>query len=254
MSTLSVFFESEVQSVLALFLTKPELYKNYATERDRQGYFFGRFRKFAEKYYHFSGDESVYFGSVRKEVAGEANICGGSGKMSGASSRYFKGKYKAIEESREKQIDEFAKKYGISFEAGKDPRLYLGVTEIWNKLARSAEIVAASNWADVTSMAYDDATFEMTISKQIQKQLVPFEIRNRVMQKVRNLNRKVTSGPIRNTNLDDSEDETVVSTDSANNSAHAIEDLSGLRRENGSSNIGGMSVAFVMPAEVFDDW
>lgn len=255
--SISIFFESEIQSILALFLTKPELYKNYAMRRDRQKYFFNQFRIFAEKYYHFSVNESVYFGSVRKEVAGEANICGGMGRISGASSRYFKDRYRAIEGSREKCIDDFTKKYGVSFEMGNDPRLFLGVTEIWNKLDRAVEIVAASKWSDISNMSYDDATFKTPISDKIQKQLVPFDIRNRVMQKVRNLNRKITGGPIRNTNLEDSEDETVVSSDSGSISAKYSSShfVSGVQfSEEFPNGILIQNVAVSVPAEVFDDW
>lgn len=184
---ISVFYDNEVQSILALFLTKPTLYKDYIKVRDRQGYFFERFRRFAADYYHFSADENVYFMSTRKESAGEANICGGSGKMSGASSRYFKNKYHQIEEGRNALIDQFAKKYGVTFTTGNDPRLFVGVTEIWNKLDNALNIVAESKWADVVEKSYDDVTFETAIPMNLEKTLVPFPIRNRAMQKRRNM-------------------------------------------------------------------
>jgi len=188
-SSISIFFDSPIQDILALFLTKPNLYKDYSIERDRQGYFFAEFRKFAANYYHFTSDENVYFMSTRKELAGEANICGGAGKMSGASSRYFKGRYKSVEDSREKQIDDFAKKYGVRFEPGNDPRLFLGTTEIWNKLDRAMEIVASSKWADICSQSYEDESFKATIPTKLEKHLVPFAIRNRAVQKHRNVSR-----------------------------------------------------------------
>jgi len=186
-ANISVFYDHEVQSILALFLTKPALYKDYVKVRDRQGYFFERFRRFAADYYHFSADESVYFMSTRKEAAGEANICGGSGKMSGASSRYFKNKYHQIEEARNAQIDQFAKKYGVTFATGSDTRLFVGVTEIWNKLDNALNIVAASQWADVVEKSYEDVTFLTPIPMNLDKNLVPFAIRNRAMQKRRNM-------------------------------------------------------------------
>ena len=183
---ITTFHDHELQWLVALFCTNSELYKDHKTHRYKQDYFFAMLRKFLEKYYKLSGDESVYFNTVRKEAAGEANICGGAGHMSGASSRYFKGKYKAIEESREKRIDDFAKKYGVSFDPSKpDPRLFLGVTEIWNKLDRVLEIVAGSKWADVRERSYDDETFVTPFPKNLEKELVPLEIRNRAMQKFR---------------------------------------------------------------------
>lgn len=192
---IATFHDHEVQWLIALFCIKSELYKDHQKYRYKQDYFFAMFRKFAANYYNFSGDESVYFDTVRKEEAGEANICGGGGKMSGASSRYFKGRYKAIEESRETRIDDFAKKYGVSFDTSKtDPRLFLGVTEIWNKLDRVLEIVAGSKWADVREMSYDDASFVTPLPKNLEKELVPHEIRNRAMQKFRAS--KLSSRPI----------------------------------------------------------
>ena len=168
---------------MALFLTKPQLYCEYTKHRYPQDYFFEQFRKFASNYHRFSGDECVYFGSTRKETAGEANICGGVGKVSASTSRYFKQKYRGIEESREKLIDDFAKKYGVSFEPGSDARLFLGVTEIWNRLGMASEIIARSKYADVCERSYDDASFETAFPSKLEKTLVPFEIRNRVMQK-----------------------------------------------------------------------
>jgi hypothetical protein len=205
---MSVFYDHDVQSILALFLAKPALYKDYLTVRDRQGYFFDRFRRFAGEYYHFSGDDSVYFASTRKEAAGEANICGGAGKMSGASSRYFKNKYHQIEESRNAQIDQFSKKYGVTFGNGTDSRLFVGVTEIWNKLDKAATIVAESKWANVVENSYDDATFETAIPLTLDKTLVPFTIRNRAIQKRRNMKSRLS--PIRaHSNQEDEEDEQV---------------------------------------------
>lgn len=183
----SVFHEHYLQSIIALFLTNPDLYKDHLRHRNRQDYFFEEFRKFAAKYYHFSGgDENIYFGNTRKQAPGEANICGGAGKRSGASSRYFKDRYHSVEKNRENQIDDFARRYGIaSFEPGEDTRLFLGVTEIWNKLDRALEIVAASKWADVRERSYDDATGVTPFPKKLDKMLVPLDMRTIVMQQWR---------------------------------------------------------------------
>lgn len=187
---LSVFHENEVQSILALFLTKPDLYKDYRNQKDRQGYFFEKFRKFAGDYYNFSDDdESIYFTSTRKNMAGEIDICGGSGSKSGSYSRYFKTRHNRGEEHRCAKIDAFAKKYGATFELGRDPRLFIGVTEIWNKLDNVGDILKSSKWADIEDRAYDDASFETPIPPKLEKHLVPFPIRNRAMQKLRNQRR-----------------------------------------------------------------
>jgi len=188
---ISYFNDHILQWVFALFLTRRELYKDYAIERYRQDYLFGEFAKFAENYYNLSGDEWIYFGTTRKQAKGEANITGGCGRMTGASRRGRKAQYYRIEESREKRIDDFAKKYGLTFEVGKDQRLFVGVTEIWNKLDVALEIVAASKWADVGERSYDDASFTTPIPAKLDKRLVPFkpvDIRCAIGQKMKAMN------------------------------------------------------------------
>jgi hypothetical protein len=186
---IAVFYNHEAQAIFALFLSNPDLYKDYSKQRNRQDYLFYAFRKFAADYYHFSEDESVYFSSTRKEAAGEANICGGGGSGGGSRGRYLKNRYHAAEQTRETHIDAFAKKYGVSFEKGRDPRLFLGVTEIWNHLDRAMEIIAASKWSNVVERSYSDASFSTPIPAKLDKLLVPFAIRNRAMQKYRNAQR-----------------------------------------------------------------
>jgi hypothetical protein len=205
MADISVFHNHEAQYILALFLTNPELYNEHSTykEKDRQDYFFYCFRKFAAKYYNFADDESVYFMSVRKEAAGEANICGGS--RSGSSARYFKDRYKKAEQEREKLIDNFAKKYKVSFVTSNDPRLFLGVTEIWNKLDNALAIVAASKWSDALDLAYSDESFETPIPAKVEKVLVPLSIRNKTMQKIRN--RRIVGSIMTARKIDEDEEE-----------------------------------------------
>ena len=190
------FHDHELQPLMAVFLSNPTLYKDYKTQRDKQGYFFDKFRKFAANYYHFdrSPDASCYFMSMRKECAGEFNACGGAGKISNAAAREFKARHKSAESSREERIDTFSKKYRVVFnQPGKeDPRLFLGVSEIWNKLDNAAEIVTNSKWSAAPSMAYSDETFVAPIPANLDKSLVPFSIRNRAVQKHRNLRIKIS--------------------------------------------------------------
>lgn len=194
--SISYFYDHEVQSLVALFLTKPELYKDHLSERDKQGYFFDRFRAFAKDYYHFDKDLdiAVYFSSLRKESAGEFNACGGAGKMSNSTKKYFKDRCKSVESNRQERIDSFAKKYRVDFEKA-DPRQFVGVSEIWNRLDSAIEIVASSKWSDIASRAYTDPDLLEPIPKNLDKLLVPLEFRNRVVQKHRNAQR--TSFPVR---------------------------------------------------------
>jgi len=203
MANISSFYDHDIQSIMALFLTKPALYKDHKSQRDRQGYFFHEFRKFANDYYNFSGDENVYFASTIKDAPGEANICGGGG----SSSRFLKNRHHQKQESISNQIDKFAKKYGVSFGLGKDPRLFLGVREIWNKLDQANEIIAASKWANIAEISYDDATFEKPIPMKLEKNLIPFPIRNRTLQKLKNMKRNAHVPNQTNQTEEDDEEE-----------------------------------------------
>ena len=185
MSALTRFQSHDLQIVLALFLTKPELYADYKSQRNLQDYFFTNFLKFAKAYLQSTDPETyVYFGSVAVAASGSVSVCAGMGKISGASKSYFKSRAAAGAESRQNMIDGFERKYHIHFEKS-DPRTYLGETEIWKKLDRAAEIVAKSAWPNVAQMEYSDCTFTAPIPDLMDKRLVPIEIRNKVCQKHR---------------------------------------------------------------------
>jgi hypothetical protein len=207
---LSRFHDHDLQKVMALFLLTPDLYSDHRMQKYKQTYFFNRFYQFAKNYNTFSdGELCVYFGSVRKESAGEANVCGGAGKMSHASKKYFKDRYASIESNRNTSIDNFAKKYKINLAAGTDERLFLGVREIWNHLDRAAEIVQNSQFPDVLARAYSDATLTAKIPPNIveDKTLVPLDIRARVLQKHQNSKRKPIVFRTRNTEDEEAEED-----------------------------------------------
>lgn len=196
--SLSGFHSHELQDILAIFLLKPALYAEHKLQKDKQGYFFAKFRAFAEDYYHFDSskelDTCIYFMSVLKERAGEANVCGGTGRISNSAKKEFKSRHNNIEAQRGEMIDYFLAKYRVGLATGKDSvksdeRLFLGVTEIWNKLDQAAEIVASSRWSDVLSRSYDDAGLTQTIHPNTEKHLIPHAIRNRVWQKLLNSKR-----------------------------------------------------------------
>lgn len=190
------FHKHPLQKIMALFLLKPELYGEYKRygAGDRQGYFFARFRIFAAEYYNFVDDyANMYFTSLHKECAGSTNICGGAGKISHASKAYFKTKHNKDAAQRFKDIDTFSRKYRVNLELGEDERLFLGVREIWNNLARGVDIVMESEYRDVASRAYCDETFVEPIPDKLDKYLVPIAIRTRVTQKHANQKRAAYS-------------------------------------------------------------
>ena len=202
------FNDHELQSILAIFLKKPELYNKHTLQKNKEDYFFYTFRRFAANYYHFANnlDASAYFMSMRKERAGEFNACGGCGRISNSAVKYFKSRHLAGEASRVKIIDEFSKKYHVTFnqKGVEDPRLFVGVKEIWKKLDRAEEIVDASEWADAISQSYCDDKFEAPLPERLCKHLIPFSIRNKVLQKHKNSRMTMTIPPPR---LEEEEEE-----------------------------------------------
>jgi hypothetical protein len=183
------FHTHYLQSIMALFLMTPELYKDHAKHRDVQGYFFSAFLNFAEQYYNFSEDaeEYVYFGSVYRERAGETNIAGSG---SNSYKNYFKRKYHEAGARRTAKINDFSRKYKISLEQGKDERLFLGVREIWDKLDRATDIVRQSPYSDVAERSYSDPTLTASFPEDLNKYFVPLTIRNRVWMKYENARRR----------------------------------------------------------------
>lgn len=193
------FSNHVLQDIMALFLCNPDLYSEYKLQKDRQGYFFNRFRRFADEYYTFNVereiDTCIYFASAQKERCGETNVCGGLGKVSNSTIKEFKSRHKEIESKREEQIDYFRMKYRVRLEPGNDERLFLGVHEIWNKLENAMEIVAASPWANIVTKSYKDDTGTLPIPSGLEKHLIPISMRNRIWQKY--LNSKRSTGTIR---------------------------------------------------------
>ena len=195
--SLSAFHNHELQDIMTIFLLKPALYAEHHLQKDKQGYFFSRFRRFADDYYHFDSekelDTCIYFSSMLKECAGEMNACGGAGKISNSAKKEFKSRHHDMETGRVKWIDYFQEKYraglATSKDAPTDERLFLGVTEIWNKLDHAAEIIAASKWANIASKSYDDLDVQTPIPSELEKHLIPHSIRNRVWQKMLNSKR-----------------------------------------------------------------
>lgn len=170
--------------IMALFLTKPALYSDVMTQKYRQTAFFEKFWRFASAYYKLKdsdADARVYFSSFELKQAGDYDICGGAGKLSGASKSYFKKRFHGVEMKRESSIEAFQRKYRMV--PGKDTRLFLGVGQIWDKLNEASKIVAGSYWPDVASLEYSDPTLTAPANPNVIKLLIPLEFRNRALQK-----------------------------------------------------------------------
>ena len=185
---LSDFHDHPFQEIMALFLLSADACKDIALQPDKKSYFFDEFRKFLTQYYHLNHypDATMYFtSSLKKEKKGAFNAAGGGDKRSHASKVYLKTKYRQIESARETAIDEFATKYRLTLidtPGTEDPRVFVGVTEIWRKLDQARGIVAASKWTNVASRSYSDDTFQTPLPKTLDKTLVPLSIRTKVTQ------------------------------------------------------------------------
>ena len=188
---LSDFHDHPFQEIMALFLIHQDIRTDVAHQPDKKSYFFVEFHKFLTQYYHLEHypDATMYFtSSLKKEKKGAFNAAGGGDKRSHASKVYLKTKYRQIESVRENAIDEFATKYGLKntldgvVPGEEDPRLFVGVTEIWRKLDQAPEIIAKSKWANITSRSYRDDTFQTPLPKKLDKSLVPLSIRTIAMQ------------------------------------------------------------------------
>ena len=251
MYSLAEFHTHDLQAIMALFLLNPALYADHRTCRDKQGYFFDRFRVFAEDYYNLDSskelDASVYFMSAAKDRAGEANICGGGGRMSNSAKKEFKDRYHRIESRRAELIDYFQAKYRVKLEPGTDSRLFVGVSEIWNKLDQATEIVAASQWSNVASISYSDDTFASPIPSGLDKRLVPCSIRNRTWQKYMNSKPSSSYRPRSVSEIERAEAEELAREASAASAATALPKPEVLDDT--------PKIAFVIPPELLDeDW
>jgi len=210
---LSEFHDHPFQEIMALFLMQQNMCKDAEQYPNKKQYFFEEFYKFLKQYYNLDHyqDATMYFASsLSKDKKGAFNAAGGCGRISHASKKEFISKYRRIESAREDAIDEFAAKYCATFDVAgqEDPRLFVGVKEVWRKLDNAGEIVAASKWSTVASRSYNDETFQAPIPKDLDKSLVPLSIRTKVTQ-LHQKQMRSARPPIRRRQIDPDEEEEI---------------------------------------------
>lgn len=185
----SVFKTHVMQTYLALFMSKPELYLTEMTATPvalKQEKFFYLFMKMIKNYVNFNYEKEddyetlSYFGSLQIDKAGSVNVAGGGGSRSNSGTKYLIGQYKMGQEANKKRVEYLTKKYGIKINNMVDEREFLGYKEIWN--IASPELVTAE-WKDQLEKGYDDMTLESMIPRRLNSALVPLVIRNKVVQK-----------------------------------------------------------------------
>ena len=182
--SISAFYDHSLQSIMAVFIAKTP---NLATElmskppSDRQDFFFYRFRKFAEAYVNLPLDDDIYFCSTSKEKAGTQ----GGGVRIG---KFFTDRDKLQQSNHTKKIHYFEQKFKCCISGDRDQRLFLGVRQIWTRIAIERDELLAP-YATAISTSYDDTSLSTPIPEKLNKYFVPFTIRNKVYQKWSSRNR-----------------------------------------------------------------
>jgi hypothetical protein len=188
-----VLQNSIIQTYMALFISKPELYKDiYALyETDKQSYFFKKFRLFLLKYHHFNIDKDFdimnYFCDLQIQKKGSVSVCGGGDFSRNAKKNARKNYNKSVENDM-KIIEYFQQKYKIIINAELDERTFIGHRYIWKN--PSPELLKKDKWEWVTTQSYDDLSFTSPLPDTLDKYLVPLEIRNKAYQKWKNSRNK----------------------------------------------------------------
>lgn len=176
---------------MALFLSKPELYSSVLTSLNKQEVFFICFDKFVTDYIdlnpshndEYEFDMDAYFSSLKPYDVSSLDIAGGESRTVGAK-KHMLNKYHKIAENREILINYMNKKYHWSLGVS-DPRLFLGHSEPW--LNPSPALLVLQGWDRIINdISYDDETMTKPLPENLDKNLIPLKIRNKVYTAWRN--------------------------------------------------------------------
>lgn len=184
-----IFKNSEIQIYVALFISKPELYSDIhiLNENDKQNYFFKKFRLFLLKYYQFNIEKDfdllTYFGDLQLNKKGSVSICGGGDSSRNSKKNALK-QFNNSYENTIKSIEYLNQKYKININREVDEREFIGHREIWRN--PSPELLKKDEWEWVTYQNYDDINITEPLPKELNKYLIPLNIRNKVYQKWKN--------------------------------------------------------------------
>jgi len=183
------FSKDPMQKLLALFLSCPENYSEMASldPAEKEDGFFYLFGKFADNYINLTLDKHFdtmcYFRSLSLDRPGSVNVCGGGGKMTGSSKKYFKDRYKRGQDNTKLQSTYLADKYKVL----PHTRTFLGHTEIWKN--PGPHLLELEGWQWVKNQCYADPEFKTAFPEKLDSDLVPLEFRNKAIQKWKNARR-----------------------------------------------------------------
>jgi hypothetical protein len=196
-----------MQSLIALFMDKKyadllSRIKN-APKFCREDIFFDEFTRFISKYVKYETlpiDVVIYFRSSSEQKPGTQLGVGGTGNKSNSYAKSFKTANVRSNQCNKAMTEYFETKYRAHIRDDKDERRFLGEKHIWDKVAME-EYVMPAIWREVVETGYDDETLTKPIPYSLDKNLVPLDIRNRVVQKYKsqmNSGIRYTPNPITN--------------------------------------------------------
>lgn len=184
-----VFKNSLIQTYIALFISKPDLYSDIYElhEYDKQSYFFRKFHKFLYDYYHLNPEKDFdfinYFNDLQINKKGSVSVCGGGDASRNAKKNALKN-FNKMSENNMKCIEYFNQKYKIIINSERDEREFIGHREIWKN--PSPKLLEKDGWEWVINQTYNDNTFTKPLPNELNKYLIPLEIRNKAFQKWKN--------------------------------------------------------------------
>lgn len=219
--SVAALYSHSIQSIMAVFVSKPDLYLaplKSAPQYLRQDVFFLYFRGFADKYYVFNlqsaadVDALIYFDTTAEQKAGSFGGAVGTGNKSRSYAKSFSDANRKSVEIQKQRVEYFEAKFGVEIRGDADARMFLGVPKIWDVLVDPAQLecmLRTVYCATCIASAYDDATMTAPIPTELEKQLVPLAIRNRVFQKwTSKMRNQITAQPPkRRPGTDDDEEE-----------------------------------------------
>jgi hypothetical protein len=182
---MSKFQNHELQTYMALFLSRPQLYECVLTAQPnmKQNVFFKRFHIFLDKYYKFNYEKEqetlMYFGCMYAYRAGEMDVAGGGSTNAGR--KQLLQDFNQSQENVSRFIRLFQNKYGITVSNENDQRVFVGHKMPW--LNPSPALLEQTGWAWVANQCYDDTTMTAPMPEVVDPALVPLAIRNVVYQK-----------------------------------------------------------------------
>ena len=185
---INIFNDNKIQKYVALFLLNPSNYEGIdkIPISSKEDYFMSRFNRFYTKYINLSTDKNfdtcIYFNSLNIDKPGSTMVCSSGDFRSNSGRKQLKDEYKNTQELTRKCRDYLSKKYRIVFDPTKpDPRLFIGHNDIW--LNPSPLLLEKENWYWVEHKSYNDLTVNTKFPNDLDPDLIPLSIRNKVLQK-----------------------------------------------------------------------